>query len=725
MNNPFRVSLLIDGDASDANAALKSVSSEAQKTAKSTEKLGPAGKTAATGMAAAGKASISMANSGRMVTQQLSQVVQQSVATGNVMQSFAIQAADIGLAFGTIGTVVGIAASIALPALMAAFGKTGKAADDANADIIDLKSALTALDDLAKVSAGTLDVYLNRAFRESAGSVRELLGELQNARFDAGTAEVRASVAGLSDEVDRYIGAWEFANKVGMETLEATAAEGGFGSMSRDFLQLIEDANASEAELRALKRAVDAVGDARNMTEFTARLADARSLAEAMGGTLSDEVVTALTQAAGQAGILETTTADAATVTKAATTNADGLEAAIINAATAAKELLAPFPALQSYLDSVIGKAGALASAFSAAAANAAAMAQAEASAAANREAQVVAAANLSDETGVAANGSGPLVPTVLSQGQIQAAMERARLDAERAARRPGGGGGGGSAATEADAVQELIKSLEEEIALARETDPVQKELLRNREALAGATDEERAAVEELIRTRMEEERAAAAAAESSDFFAQTAYDALEGLILQGDSLSDVFDNLAMAIAQAALQAALLGTGPLAGIFGMGDSGGALGMIFGSLFGQAEGGMVYGPGTGTSDSVPRRLSNGEFVVNAAATQRNRHALEAINSGQDVPGLASGGYVGPPANLAGAPVGGAVPVNITIENRSSAQVEGQVEETTTPSGQRSMRLVLADQVGAALTQPGGGAKKVMGSRYGIRQRGTRR
>jgi hypothetical protein len=46
----------------------------------------------------------------------------------------------------------------------------------------------------------------------------------------------------------------------------------------------------------------------------------------------------------------------------------------------------------------------------------------------------------------------------------------------------------------------------------------------------------------------------------------------------------------------------------------------------------APGGPVFGAGTGTSDSIPAMLSNGEFVVNANATAKNRSLLEAINSG---------------------------------------------------------------------------------------------
>jgi len=48
-----------------------------------------------------------------------------------------------------------------------------------------------------------------------------------------------------------------------------------------------------------------------------------------------------------------------------------------------------------------------------------------------------------------------------------------------------------------------------------------------------------------------------------------------------------------------------------------------------------DGGFVSGPGGSRTDSIPARLTDGEFVVNAQATANNRPLLEAINSGQQV------------------------------------------------------------------------------------------
>jgi hypothetical protein len=43
-----------------------------------------------------------------------------------------------------------------------------------------------------------------------------------------------------------------------------------------------------------------------------------------------------------------------------------------------------------------------------------------------------------------------------------------------------------------------------------------------------------------------------------------------------------------------------------------------------------HGGQVHGPGTATSDSIPVRLSDGEFVVNAGSAQRAPRLLQAVN-----------------------------------------------------------------------------------------------
>ena len=62
--------------------------------------------------------------------------------------------------------------------------------------------------------------------------------------------------------------------------------------------------------------------------------------------------------------------------------------------------------------------------------------------------------------------------------------------------------------------------------------------------------------------------------------------------------------------------------------------------------GFATGGYIRGPGTGTSDSIPALLSNGEYVIRAAAVRKlGKNALDLLNRGIHIPRFADGGMVG--------------------------------------------------------------------------------
>lgn len=75
--------------------------------------------------------------------------------------------------------------------------------------------------------------------------------------------------------------------------------------------------------------------------------------------------------------------------------------------------------------------------------------------------------------------------------------------------------------------------------------------------------------------------------------------------------------------------------------------------------GHAIGGYITGPGTGTSDSIPARLSNGEFVIRSEAVKRyGTNFLNAVNDGTfarihtKVPRFAEGGLVKEATNNVG-------------------------------------------------------------------------
>ena len=252
------------------------------------------------------------------------------------------------------------------------------------------------------------------------------------------------------------------------------------------------------------------------------------------------------------------------------------------------------------------------------------------------------------------------------------------------------GGGAAKKAAREAEreqkAIDDLIASQQRQLDVLRVTDPVQKEMIQNREILAKATDTEREAVKKLISTRIEEEGAIERATQNAETFKDTTYDALDGLILRGEKGRDVIANLADSLAQAASQSLFLGQGFLADIFGTSSSGGLLGSLASFLFPGAQknkdGGIIYGAGGPRDDLVPALVSPGEFHVNAQATAANRGLLEYINAGGKVgAGFANGGYHGP-ASAAAAAVGGgnAAPGRLVLELRPSPDFDVRMLET---------------------------------------------
>ena len=128
--------------------------------------------------------------------------------------------------------------------------------------------------------------------------------------------------------------------------------------------------------------------------------------------------------------------------------------------------------------------------------------------------------------------------------------------------------------------------------------------------------------------------------------------------------------------------------------------------------GFASGGLVTGPGSGTSDSIPARLSNGEFVVNAKSAQRYRGVLEAINNNR----FASGGSVG------GGSYSSSPTVQI-IDQRSNSSAPVQTSTATGPDGQKMIRVLIRDTVrqGFAQGQYDGSLK----NSYGLRRVGYNR
>lgn len=155
------------------------------------------------------------------------------------------------------------------------------------------------------------------------------------------------------------------------------------------------------------------------------------------------------------------------------------------------------------------------------------------------------------------------------------------------------------------------------------------------------------------------------------------AEDALVSFVTTGKlDFKSLIDGMLADLARLALRKAILG--PLMSIIG-----GGLGFRDGGLASFAEGGRVRGPGTGTSDSILARLSNGEFVVNADATSRFLPMLEAMNENRSLPTFAAGGRVS----------GGGSGTTVQIIDQRSGGAP--VEESKDANG--NVRVIIRDEV----------------------------
>lgn len=97
------------------------------------------------------------------------------------------------------------------------------------------------------------------------------------------------------------------------------------------------------------------------------------------------------------------------------------------------------------------------------------------------------------------------------------------------------------------------------------------------------------------------------------DFLGQQGVTALTDIITNSKNATDAVENLGKALANAALQAALLGTGPLAGLFGTSGATGGNGGLF-SLIGAGISGLFSGGGYGTGSYTG--IESGGFIHRA-------------------------------------------------------------------------------------------------------------
>ena len=116
----------------------------------------------------------------------------------------------------------------------------------------------------------------------------------------------------------------------------------------------------------------------------------------------------------------------------------------------------------------------------------------------------------------------------------------------------------------------------------------------------------------------------------------------------------------------------------------------ATGAAMNFLPGFADGGEISGRGTGRSDSILARLSDGEHVVKADAAERNRPLLNAMNAGMDV-GIGGGTQVN-------------IDVDIVINSDGSVDAKSNDDSQMTKMVTERMRQV-ATEVVMGMTKQG--------------------
>lgn len=242
-------------------AALDRLETQARQTERATESMNAAGRAVGPSFSIAG-------GGARMLTQQLSQVGQQTMATGNFMQALAIQLPDIGLAFGAVGTAAGLLAGIGLPILGSALFGAGEDAKSFSDSMDEVESSLRQLDEVA--------------FRATSDGLAEL-----EARYGSLTAEVRGLIDALNDKA-----LMENAQAL-QDAFSAITDElgAGFGSATGDIQELF---NQTARQANVTLNAIEAIGDAETFDEMADQAAAFRQQLEvAQGGiaNMSDEAL--------------------------------------------------------------------------------------------------------------------------------------------------------------------------------------------------------------------------------------------------------------------------------------------------------------------------------------------------------------------------------------------------------------------------------------------------
>lgn len=233
----------------------------------------------------------------RQVTPQLSQVAQQYTATGQLGQAIAIQAADIGLAFGVVGTVLGAVAGIALPAVIGALSDATNEAEVFEDRLDSLSIVLDNLSDSSDLLELSVDELTER-FGEQAAVVRGLIENLAQYRVSVARdsliefaelaqisteqfSRLSSSVAGAAAEIEILERQGNAFSQVRIDEITA--------DISREAERMGEQFGISADEAIILSQAFAELNSAATTEDINQELVDLNDLMDELG--ISTEVI--------------------------------------------------------------------------------------------------------------------------------------------------------------------------------------------------------------------------------------------------------------------------------------------------------------------------------------------------------------------------------------------------------------------------------------------------
>ena len=254
----------ITGDASALKAAVAAAQGDLGKLAAAANAAGLKVTGLGNKFTGAGAAAGNFSNVARGAAQQLSQVGQQTMATGNFIQALAIQLPDLGLAFGAVGAAVGLVGGIALPLLVGALIGTSAQSAEAAAQADRLKAAYEAVGE----ASTNLQIKIDKLrFGVDEEYQVELLREQIRLRdeYNVKAAELQVYMANTTDSLDlQRLKTEELRNRVG----EIVAR---YSEISR----LMADQQGRATQLAIIEgRKAQAASEAKAATERAAAAAD-------------------------------------------------------------------------------------------------------------------------------------------------------------------------------------------------------------------------------------------------------------------------------------------------------------------------------------------------------------------------------------------------------------------------------------------------------------------